>query len=257
MALKPVHNGTMQRPTHFIAPELFDDADAALQRVLAIYEQSLNHLREAMRRYVAGEPMVDKVRACYPFVRIHTHTAWSPPKSLATERLSYGFVASAGRYETTLTRPDLFAYYLRQQFGLLLANHGGALEVGTSQLPIPVHFSFAENDHIEGEMSAERRAQMRDIFDLPDLMAMDDGIANGTYEPAPGQPAPLSLFTAPALTIRCNACATTRAPLRTGFKTMCCSPITSFTLTNLSLWGVPRCKTRAANTSLLWSPATW
>jgi AMP nucleosidase len=108
-------------------------------------------------------------------------------------------VATAGRYETTLTRPDLFAIYLRQQFGLLLANHGVALEVGTSQLPIPVHFSFAENDHIEGEMSAERRAQMRDVFDLPDLTAMDDGIANGTFEPAPGQPAPLSLFTAPRI----------------------------------------------------------
>ena len=194
-----VHNGDMQRPTNFIAPELFDDAAAALQRVQAIYEQSLHHLREAMRRYVAGEPMVDKVRACYPFVRIQTHTVWTPPKSLATEWLSYGFVASAGRYETTLTRPDLFAFYLRQQFDLLLANHGVALEVGTSQLPIPVHFSFAENDHIEGEMSAERRAQMREIFDLPDLMAMDDGIANGTYEPAPGQPAPLSLFTAPRI----------------------------------------------------------
>jgi AMP nucleosidase len=108
-------------------------------------------------------------------------------------------VATAGRYETTLTRPDLFADYLRQQFSLLLANHGVALEVGTSQLPIPVHFSFAENDHIEGEMSTERRTLMREVFDLPDLTAMDDGIANGTYEPAPGQPAPLALFNAPRI----------------------------------------------------------
>jgi AMP nucleosidase len=71
--------------------------------------------------------------------------------------------------------------------------------VGTSQLPIPVHFSFAENDHIEGEMSTERRTLMREVFDLPDLTAMDDGIANGTYEPAPGQPAPLALFNAPRI----------------------------------------------------------
>ena len=30
-------------------------------------------------------------------------------------------------------------------------------------------------------MSAERRQLMRDVFDLPDLAAMDDGIANGTF----------------------------------------------------------------------------
>ena len=60
-----------------------------------------------------------------------------------------------------------------------------------------MHFSFAENDHIEGTLSAERRLLMRDLFDLPDLGAMDDGIANGTYEPRAGEAQPLALFTAP------------------------------------------------------------
>jgi AMP nucleosidase len=60
-----------------------------------------------------------------------------------------------------------------------------------------VHFSFAENDHIEGSISPERRTLMRDRFDLPDLNAMDDGIANGTHEVAPGTAQPLALFTAP------------------------------------------------------------
>lgn len=47
-------------------------------------------------------------------------------------------------YETTLTRPDLFADYYLEQFRLLLRNHHVSLEVGTSSQPIPVHFSFAE-----------------------------------------------------------------------------------------------------------------
>jgi AMP nucleosidase len=42
-----------------------------------------------------------------------------------------------------------------------------------------------------------QRIAMRDLFDLPDLAAMDDGIANGTWEPAPGEAHPLALFTAP------------------------------------------------------------
>ena len=185
----------MHTPIPFIAPEVFIDADAALTRVQAIYQQSVQHLRQAMQRYVAGETWQDRVRACYPYVRIETSTGWAPPADAETELLSYGFVASAGQYTTTLTRPDLFADYLREQFALLIHNHGIRLEVGVSKDPMPVHFSFAENEHMEGEMSADRRARMRDLFDLPDLTAMDDSIANGTWHALPGQPQPLALFT--------------------------------------------------------------
>ncbi len=185
----------MQTPTPFIAPEVFDTADAALERVQLIYQQSVSHLRDAMQRYVAGEDLRDRVRACYPYVRIETATGWTPPQGSEAELLSYGFVANAGSYATTLTRPDLFAHYLREQFRLLILNHGGRLEVGTSKEPMPVHFSFAENEHMEGEMSPSRRARLRDVFDLPDLAAMDDSIANGTWQGSTGQAEPLSLFT--------------------------------------------------------------
>ncbi|MGR4870393.1 AMP nucleosidase [Variovorax sp. LARHSF232] len=186
----------MSHMPEFIAPQRFDDANAALDQVEHIYRTGLTHLRNAMMGFVAGETMPGRVRACYPFVRVHTHTASRPAAAVANAGLSYGFVAGPGRFETTLTRPDLFRSYYAEQFRLLLENHRIELEVGTSTQPIPIHFSFAENDHIEGQMSAERRALMRDVFDLPDLGAMDDGIANGTYEPKPGEAQPLSLFTA-------------------------------------------------------------
>jgi AMP nucleosidase len=115
----------------------------------------------------------------------------------ADSRLAYGFVAGPGRYETTLTRPDLFGNYYREQFRLLLRNHAVALEVGASDEPIPVHFSLAEDDVLEGTLAPQRRALMRDLFDLPNLAAMDDGIANGTLEPGPREAKPLALFTAP------------------------------------------------------------
>ena len=191
---------------HFIAPTRHTDPAAALAQVQRIYAASLAHLRDTMQRFVSGEglgattpgtrPAVQKVRACYPFVRVHTDTvARLGASDLA--RLSYGFVAGPGRYETTLTRPDLFGHYYLEQFQLLVQNHGVELEVGTSTQPIPVHFAFTEHDHVEGEMDAQRRALMRDVFDLPDLTAMDDGIANGTFEPRAGESLPLALFTAP------------------------------------------------------------
>jgi AMP nucleosidase len=179
----------------FIAPSRHTDADSALAQVQALYQTSLDHLRHAMREFVAGKQFEQRVRAFYPFVRIHTKTGALQVNSDGAG-LSYGFVAEPGRYETTLTRPDLFAAYYREQFRLLLQNHGGTLEVGVSHQPIPVHFSFADHDHVEGEMSAERRQLMREVFDLPDLTAMDDGIANGTFKAKPNEPQPLSLFTA-------------------------------------------------------------
>jgi AMP nucleosidase len=179
-----------------VAPQFptqqFDDAKAALDYVTQLYDAQIAYLRDSLRRFVAGEQLQEHVRARYPFVRVHTDTV-----RMADSRLSYGFVAGPGTYETTLTRPDLFADYYLQQFQLLLSNHGVSIEVGLGPDPIPVHFSLDEHQHLEGSMPADRRLLLRDQFDLPDLAAMDDGIANGTYETKPGQANPLSLFTAP------------------------------------------------------------
>jgi AMP nucleosidase len=191
-----MHNRRMPNLPTFIAPARFTDPALALEQVLRIYEASIQHLRQAMQRFVAGDDTLGHVRACYPLVRIHTDTV-SRKFTPDLARLSYGFVAGPGRFETTLTRPDLYRHYYLEQFRLLLQNHGVELEVGTSAQPIPVHFSFAEHDHVEGQMNAQRRTLMRDVFDLPDLAAMDDGIANGTYQAKAGEPQPLALFTAP------------------------------------------------------------
>ena len=176
----------------FIAPTRHTDPAQALDQVQRIYQQQIGHLRDAMQRFVAGETPDNAVRAFYPFVRVHTTTV-----ARADTTLAYGFVEGPGRYETTLTRPDLFAHYYSEQFRLLRASHNVELEVGTSTHPIPIHFSFAEHDHIEGTLTPARRMLMRDVFDLPDLAAMDDGIANGTWQARPGEAQPLSLFTAP------------------------------------------------------------
>jgi AMP nucleosidase len=173
--------------------QLFDDPEGALEHAKAIYDGNIAYLRASLQEFVVGGPVSRSthVRACYPFVRVHTDTVVR-----ADSRLSYGFVAGPGTYETTLTRPDLFGRYYKEQFRLLLQNHAVSLEVGVSAQPIPVHFSFLENDHIEGSLTPDQRQHMRDIFDLPDLATMDDSIANGTHETRSGRPHPLALFTA-------------------------------------------------------------
>ena len=180
----------------FIAPTPFTDADAALARVRQIHDAGLAHLRQQLQAFIALEAPpaapLPRVRACYPFVRLATAHHRHPDT-----RLAYGFVSHAGHYETTLTRPDLFASYYLEQFRLLLGNHGVALEVGVSSQPIPLPFSFADDEHFETGLRPWQRPLLADVFDLPDLLAMDDRIANGTHAVRRGEAAPLALFTAP------------------------------------------------------------
>jgi AMP nucleosidase len=176
----------------FVAPRSFDDPVAVLAEARRVYDGAIAHLRAVIERFIAGEDLLQRVRAYYPYVRVRIDTA-----ARADSRLSYGFVAGPGVYETTLTRPDLFGAYYLEQFRLLTENHQVSLEVGTSKQPIPVHFSLPDENYVEATMLEERRLLMRDRFDLPDLYAMDDDIANGTFEPEPGEPRPLALFNAP------------------------------------------------------------
>jgi AMP nucleosidase len=132
------------------------------------------------------------VRATYPFVRITTDTY-----ARVDSRLSYGFVSGPGTHETNVTRPDLFRGYLSEQIRLLLENHGVPVEVGESDEPIPVHFAYRQDINLESGMCrAPPERLLLDVFDVPDLTAMDDAIANGTLQRPSGAPAPLALFRA-------------------------------------------------------------
>ncbi len=174
------------------APTVFSQPADAVRHLQTLYQQQIGHLRQAMQSFVEGQDFAHAVHAWYPLLRVQAHSVRRPETGLA-----YGFLDEPGVYETTITRPDLFASYLHNQLQLLQRNHNLEFEVGLSTQPIPIHFSFADNDHVEGSLSPQRRQMMREVFDLPDLAAMDDGIANGTWQPQPGGALPLSLFTAP------------------------------------------------------------
>ncbi len=175
------------------------DAEAALAHVQALYADGVQTLHKALREALArGGPAaaVQRVRAVYPRVRL-VAAGHPDGRALADAPASYGFVSGPGVFETTLTRPDLYADYYREQFELLLRNHGGPLLVGPSQVPIALPFTFDDTMQFDAELDAQARQRLREAFDMPDLSAMDDGIANGTFVPAAGQPRPLALFTAP------------------------------------------------------------
>jgi Bacterial AMP nucleoside phosphorylase N-terminus len=127
-----------------IATEAFTDAAAAVTRLQEIYERNTRFLRERFEAFANGKTPTMRVRATYPFVRITTST-----HSRLDSRLSYGFVAGPGVHEATVTRPDLFQDYLTEQIRLLIENHGGAVEIGESGEPIPIHFAYRRDINIE------------------------------------------------------------------------------------------------------------
>ncbi|MEZ5653056.1 MAG: AMP nucleosidase [Burkholderiaceae bacterium] len=170
----------------------FEDAGQALACVTERYERARDRLRGAFDAFVDGNEPARRVRAHYPEVVLQVARVARPDS-----RLSFGFVAEPGEYATSLTRPDLFGRYYFEQFRLLLSNHGVPLRIRDSAEPMPLHFALDVGEHVEGRLDRVRAGQLRDWFDPPNLAAMDDGIANGTWLAARGAPMPLALFTAP------------------------------------------------------------
>ncbi|MDX1167563.1 AMP nucleosidase [Sinorhizobium medicae] len=172
-------------------PQLFDDPAGAVDCLETLYERNTRFLCQAFEGLgKAGRPLT-RFRACYPQVSIETSSFGH-----VDSRLSFGYVSAPGVYTTTITRPKLFRHYLKEQLGHLMRNHGVGVTVSESSTPIPLHFAFGEGAHVEPSAAEGIDIPLRDLFDAPDLTTTDDEIANGSYEPGPGEPSPLAPFTA-------------------------------------------------------------
>jgi AMP nucleosidase len=169
--------------------EAFTDAEAAMARTAKIYDKGALILRAAFARFTEGEAFEGPVDAFYPYLGIHVGR-----ESLNLDaRLSFGALHDPGVYGTTLTRPDLFGEYYRHQIELLLQHHGVPVVVGISDRRMPLPFVIEEST---ADIRHDRVSALQMAFPLPDMSVIDDGIANGTFRPQPGEPKPLALFTA-------------------------------------------------------------
>jgi AMP nucleosidase len=168
----------------------FTDPDAALRAVAEIYETGRRIIHDRFDRFVRGERTGDPtVTACYPYLGITVGLE----NLIVDHRPAFGTLPYAGTYGTTLTRPDTFADYYREQIEMLLRYHKVPVVVGVSDRRMPLLFVL---EGATAQLAAEDLSAVEAVFALPRLAEIDDSIANGTYEPAPGASLPLSLFTA-------------------------------------------------------------
>ncbi|MBA4492299.1 AMP nucleosidase [Paracoccus sp. S1E-3] len=173
------------------APESFTDPRAAVERLKELYDRSSGFLTDRFIHTLGGEKPGARYRAFYPEVRLATtsHTT-------ADSRLSFGHVSLPGTYTATITRPDLFEHYLREQLGLLMRNHGVPITVGYSETPMPVHFAVATRTDLNVPQEGVLDFSLRDVFDVPDLNTVNDDIVNGVATPGPNGEQDLAPFTA-------------------------------------------------------------
>lgn len=183
-------------PKRILSPETpeheaFSDADAVVARLMELYQTASRFLCVQFTKALADGMPKQRIRAFYPEVRLTT-TSFAATDS----RLSFGHVVEPGRYSTTITRPDLFEHYLRQQISLLLKNHGMPVQVGVSTTPMPLHFAVANDPTLTVPQEGGGDFTLRDVFDVPDLASMNDDIVNGMDFTYPDGARPLAPFTA-------------------------------------------------------------
>lgn len=166
---------------------------AAVEALIGLHRQATGALRTALDRYLATrEPPSAEERALfhYPELRI-TYRPEGVPRS---SRRAYAKFHRAGVFSTTVTQPEHFRDYLLEQLRLLVGEYDAALEVGRSGQEIPYPYVIERGDELGA--SGVTAAELARFFPVPQLTAVGDEIADGTYALSPDGPWPLSLFDA-------------------------------------------------------------
>ena len=176
-------------PAGTFSPEPFTDADQAVARISEIYDHGAETIRHAFGELQQGTAPQRPVHAPYPEVSVSARHG----DLNVDARPSFGVLLEPGRYTTTLTRPDLFTDYYREQLALVIERHGQPVIVGESTRQMPLPFVL-ENSVVDLDETGIRA--LHDIFTMPDLWSADDNIAIGAHPNANADEKPLALFTA-------------------------------------------------------------
>ena len=108
--------------------------EQALDKLEALYEQSVTALREAIGQYIDQGTLT---RAQGQFVYPELSVSWDGSAKNPQKTRAYARFTHPGCYTTTITRPTLFRPYLLEQLTMLFQDYGAHIEVGPSQHEIP------------------------------------------------------------------------------------------------------------------------
>ena len=167
--------------------------DAILADLNHIYDTATASLCEDILAYASDGTIPPQRKRedgsyAYPELRL-TYAGKGDPKDRSR---AFGRLEQAGTYTTTITRPGLFADYLREQLSLIAEDYDVEVAVEPSRQEIP--FPYVLDGEQGAAMVGIAPQKLAEHFPATDLALIGDELADGVDYGAYGSPMPLMLF---------------------------------------------------------------
>ncbi|GAC1613142.1 MAG: AMP nucleosidase [Novosphingobium sp.] len=170
-----------------------NDIEAIIAALTEVHDAAIRTLRADIASFATeGVPPPPQRRQdgsyCYPELLIH-HIG--PDQSSPASR-AFGRLNHFGTYACTVTRPSLFADYLREQLALITQDYGVRIEVRRSKQEVP--FPYVLDISQGAAMGGVTPQQLAQHFPTTELAMIGDELADGFDITETNGTFPLSLF---------------------------------------------------------------
>ncbi len=164
-----------------------------IAQLQSVYDQSVQNLREDVLEFGrSGATPPQRKREdgsyAYPELRLKFDGTGEP----SDRSRAFGRLEQTGTFASTITRPSLFASYLKEQLELITSDYQVELEVVTSRQEIPFPYVL-DGDHGAAMVGISPQT-IAQHFPATDLALIGDELADGHELPEPSETYPLSLF---------------------------------------------------------------
>nr|WP_137678179.1 AMP nucleosidase [Parerythrobacter lutipelagi] len=148
--------------------------------LIRIHDAAAEALRSDILAYAKDGTIPSPTRRtdgtyAYPELRLHFDGEGNP----SDRSRAFGRLEQTGRYSTTITRPALFADYLKEQLAIITADYDVRLEVGKSRQEIA--FPYVLDGEAGALMAGIAPQELAKHFPATDLALIGDELADG-YE---------------------------------------------------------------------------
>ncbi|MEE4205789.1 MAG: AMP nucleosidase [Erythrobacter sp.] len=169
-----------------------------LEQLQQHYSDAVKTLREDVIAYGRNgtiPPMRKRQDGSYAYPELTLRYSGRDSSGAETDdrTRAFGRLEMAGTYTTTITRPDLFAPYLKEQLELIAAEYEVTVTVGRSRQEIP--FPYVLDGEAGAAMVGIAPQEIGQYFPSTDLALIGDELADG-IEFDEDRDMPLSLFDA-------------------------------------------------------------
>ncbi|WBY15967.1 AMP nucleosidase [Erythrobacteraceae bacterium WH01K] len=169
------------------------DIDKTIEDLVRIYDEATGRLRSDIMQFADDGSLPSRERRsdgsyAYPELVL----TYDGSEARSDRSRAYGRFAHAGTYTTTVTKPELFASYLREQLSLIAEDYDISLKARPSRQEIP--FPYVLDGAAGAELAGISPQVLARHFPHTDLADIGDELADGIELDEPDQAIPLSLF---------------------------------------------------------------